>query len=52
MKQEILKLMVSGKPEDIRKAEHYISALDAQLLECDRTDDMIDRLVLSGAENR
>lgn len=28
----------------VRKAEHYVGALQAQLLQCDRTDVMIDKL--------
>ena len=30
-----------SNPDAIRKAEHYIRALNAQLQECDRTDEFI-----------
>lgn len=34
----------SSNPDAVRKADHYIGALNAQLEVCDRTDEMIDKL--------
>lgn len=42
MKAQLLKYVPAGKERALRKAEHYIAALDVQLEICDRTDDFLD----------
>lgn len=44
MKKKVLSFADESNPKAMRKIEHYISALDAQLLACDTTDDVIDKL--------
>ncbi len=44
-KERVMALVDTSKPSAVRKAEHYIQALDAQLEVCDRTDEMIALLV-------
>jgi hypothetical protein len=43
-KKQILNFVDSSNEKAMNKASHYIAALDAQLLICDETDDVIDRL--------
>ena len=43
--QAIMSRIVPGHKDAVSKANHYIRALDEQLAQCDRTDEMIDRLV-------
>jgi hypothetical protein len=43
-KEKITALVDKSNTKAIKKAEHYIQALDAQLTECDRTDEAIDML--------
>jgi len=43
-KERILKLVDHSNPSAVSKARHYIAALDAQLIACNRTEDMINRL--------
>lgn len=44
MKQAIDENIKTDDPKVVRKAEHYKAALDDQLAECDRADEMIDML--------
>lgn len=41
MKQSVSSLVDRSNPGAVQKSEHYISALDTQLLECDRTDEFL-----------
>jgi hypothetical protein len=43
-KKNVLALVDRENPDAIRKAEHYIAALDAQLEMCKKTDEAIDML--------
>jgi len=43
-KCQVNNLVDTSNPDAVRKAEHYISALDALLRLCDEADAMIDRL--------
>ncbi len=43
-KQRVMVLVHQSNPNAMRKAEHYIAALDAQLEVCERTDKMIHKL--------
>lgn len=43
-KQKIVAHIDQSNPSAVQKGRHYIRALDAQLLECDRTDNVISRL--------
>ncbi len=43
-KERVLALVDHSNPSAVSKAKHYVAALDAQLVECDRTDEMIDQL--------
>lgn len=45
LKNRILEFVDKANPDAIRKSEHYIKALNEQLVVCDKTDAMIDRLV-------
>jgi hypothetical protein len=47
-KAAILANVDQSNPRAVRKAEHYIEALNAQLEMCDKTDRMIDRLCSRG----
>lgn len=47
MKENVMALVDRSKPDAIRKAEHYITALDAQLDVCKETDEAIDMLCTS-----
>lgn len=42
MKEKISPYMISANPRTVKKTEHYVAALDAQLSVCDKTDAMID----------
>lgn len=44
LKRRILEFVNKANPDAIRKSEHYIKALNDQLVVCDKTDEMIDRL--------
>ena len=44
MKGQVLSRIDPCNPSAVSKAQHYISALEAQIAECGRTDEMIDRL--------
>lgn len=44
MKAKVLFFADHSNPKAMRKIEHYIAALDAQLLACDTTDQFIDTL--------
>lgn len=44
MKEKVLSFADESNPKAMRKIEHYIAALDAQLVACDTTDDFIDKL--------
>jgi len=43
-KDKIASLVDSSNPDAVRKAEHYIGALNAQIDVCDQSDEMIDKL--------
>jgi hypothetical protein len=44
MKENVLSFADARNPKAMRKIEHYIEALDAQLAACDETDKFIDKL--------
>jgi hypothetical protein len=44
MKQQVMQYVDAGNESAVRKARHYLAALDAQILQCDETDEMIDVL--------
>ncbi len=44
MRRNILKHVDSANAKAVRKAEHYIAALDRQLAICDHTDELLDKL--------
>ena len=44
LKKLVMEFVDTSNPDAVRKAKHYIAALDAQLLVCDETDEMIDML--------
>jgi len=44
MKERVLALVDKSNPSAVRKAEHYIKALDAQLAVCNSTDEFLVRL--------
>lgn len=44
MKEQLLRHVDNSDPRAVRKGEHYIRMLDAQLAECDKTEEIIDRL--------
>jgi hypothetical protein len=44
LKTRILSFVDVSNPGAIRKARHYVACLDAQITECDRTDDVITAL--------
>lgn len=43
-RDRVAALVDSSNPDAMRKAEHYIGALNAQIDVCDQTDEMIDKL--------
>ena len=43
-KEKIIALVDTENPRAVLKGEHYIAALDAQLKQCDETDELIDKL--------
>lgn len=43
-KKRIMEYVDGSNPDAVKKAEHYIEALNAQLEVCDKTDEMIDKL--------
>jgi hypothetical protein len=43
-KERVIALVDQSDPKAVRKAEHYIAALDAQLEACEKTDEIIDWL--------
>lgn len=44
VKERILAFIDNNNPRAVRKAEYYVEALNAQLIECDETDKAIDML--------
>jgi hypothetical protein len=44
MKQQVVKHVDAGNESAVRKVRHYVAALDAQIAQCDDTDEMIDVL--------
>jgi len=44
MKDRIMSFVDSNNEKAVRKAEHYIRALDAQIEICNKTDEIIDKL--------
>lgn len=44
LKGRVMAFVDMSNPGAVKKAEHYIQALDAQLAVCDRTDEIITRL--------
>jgi hypothetical protein len=44
LKDRIMEFVDKTNPEAIRKSEHYIKALNDQLIVCDNTDNMINKL--------
>jgi len=40
----VMSFVDMNNPKAVRKATHYIAALEEQLLECDKTDEAIDKL--------
>lgn len=44
LKGRVMAFVDMSNPSAVKKAEHYMQALDAQLAVCDRTDEMIDML--------
>jgi hypothetical protein len=42
MKERVVALVEQSNPDAVRKAKHYIAALDAQLEVCKKTNDIID----------
>jgi len=44
LKRDVLQLVDRSNEDAVRKSEHYVAALDAQLTICDRADFMMDRL--------
>jgi hypothetical protein len=44
MKESVMSLVDASNLRAVKKAEHYIRALDSQLAVCDRTDEMISLL--------
>jgi hypothetical protein len=45
LRQKVLALVNSSDPSAVRKSEHYLHLLDAQLIECDKTEQAIDMLM-------
>lgn len=45
MKEEVSRRIDRSNESAVRKGDHYIRMLDAQLVACDRTEEMIDRLM-------
>lgn len=45
MKEQVRRHVDRSDVSAVRKADHYIRVLDAQLIACDQTDDAIDRLI-------
>lgn len=43
-KERVMSFVDHSNPDAVRKAKHYIAALDAQLEMCDKADEMIDAL--------
>ena len=52
MKENVMALVDRSRPDAIRKAEHYIAALDAQLDVCKNTAEFIDTLCTSFPKRR
>jgi hypothetical protein len=52
MKHSVLALVDQANIEAVKKAEHYIRALDTQLAACDQTDDILTRLVTPIAQRK
>jgi len=44
LKERIMEFVDKSNASAVKKAEHYIAALDAQLVVCDKTNKMIDML--------
>lgn len=44
LRERILSYVDRSNPKAVTKSEHYIAALDAQLMICDRTDEVIEAL--------
>lgn len=43
-RDRVMSYVDSSNPDAVRKSDHYVGALNAQLEMCDRTDEMIDEL--------
>jgi len=52
MKENVLAFVDRSRPDAILKAEHYIAALDAQLVVCKDTDNFLDTLRTSFSKSR
>jgi len=52
MKQRVNALVDSSNPSAVRKAEHYVRALDSQLLVCDSTDEFLRQFSFSSPSRR
>jgi len=44
IQEKIIGYVPPGNEKALQKAQHYVRALDAQIHECDRTDEMIEKL--------
>lgn len=44
LKKRIMEFVDTSNPDAVKKAKHYVEALNAQLVVCDKTDGMIDML--------
>ena len=44
LKEHVMEFVDESSPRAVKKAERYVEALNAQLVVCDRTDEMIDML--------
>lgn len=44
LKDRVMEFVDESNPSAVKKAEHYIEVLNAQLVICDKTDEMIDML--------
>jgi hypothetical protein len=48
-KERVQSFVDQSNSSAVRKADHYVAALDAQLVQCDKTDSFIDAMMSSGA---
>jgi len=44
-KDQLMNFVDKSNPDAVRKAEHYLRSLDAQLTICDKTDEFLTRYV-------